>query len=211
MIEKVVQKAEQLKIAAVKLKRPALNITAEHKMLLEVCEMLKPFQEATTTLSGVKYPAASHIVPTVVGIHRALRKLETKSESGLKVKDCLLSEISTRLSSLENDLDCQISTFLDPRFTIRIFDNEQKEAVTKGFSVLCGPAESDPVPPKRACTSESIYELSDSSPEDDDNMEGSALHSELKMYAAKKREPLDTCPLAYWKNCKDALPLLAQL
>ncbi|MGH0153461.1 UNVERIFIED_CONTAM: hypothetical protein FKN15_025494 [Acipenser sinensis] len=58
---------------------------------------------------------------TVVEIHRAL---ETKSESGLMVKDCLLSQISIKLSSLENDLDCQISTFLDPRF----FNNEQKKA-----------------------------------------------------------------------------------
>ncbi|MGH0167377.1 UNVERIFIED_CONTAM: hypothetical protein FKN15_052507 [Acipenser sinensis] len=42
-------------------------------------------------------------------------------------------------------------------------------------------------------------------------MEGSALHNELKVYAAKRREPLDSYPLAYWKHFKDSLPLLAQL
>ncbi|MGH0128646.1 UNVERIFIED_CONTAM: hypothetical protein FKN15_035724 [Acipenser sinensis] len=90
VIEKVIQQAEHLEIAALKLKRPARNIAAEDKMLLkEVSEMLKPFQEATTILSEAKYPPASLIVPTVVRIHRALGKTEVKSEPGSKMNDCL--------------------------------------------------------------------------------------------------------------------------
>ncbi|MGH0131814.1 UNVERIFIED_CONTAM: hypothetical protein FKN15_055941 [Acipenser sinensis] len=91
MFEKVIHQAEHLEIAALKLKRPALNIAAEDKMLLEeVSEMLKPFQEATTTLSGAKYPTASLIVLSMVGIRRALGKIEVKSEPGSKMNDYLL-------------------------------------------------------------------------------------------------------------------------
>ncbi|MGH0137171.1 UNVERIFIED_CONTAM: hypothetical protein FKN15_007228 [Acipenser sinensis] len=117
MIEKVIQQAEQLEIAALKLKRPALNTAAEDKVLLEeLSEMLKPFLEATTTLSGAKYPTASLIVPTVIVICRARGKIEVKCEPGSKMNDYLLSQISTRLSSFENDLHFQMSTFLDLRF-----------------------------------------------------------------------------------------------
>ncbi|RXM28789.1 Phosphatidylinositol 4-kinase alpha [Acipenser ruthenus] len=50
----------------------------------------------------------------VVGIRRALGKTEVKSEPGSKMNDYLLSQISTRLSSYENDLNFQMSAFLDP-------------------------------------------------------------------------------------------------
>lgn len=136
MYERVCELQEPLEATLGLLHNPVPALTSEEwDVLKEVCQILKPFDLATTELSAEKNISISKVIPMVAGITRAVTapKVELKTASGKKLTKALLTELNTRFENVEKKTEYAFATFLDPRFRQKGFmDSEETlEAVEK--------------------------------------------------------------------------------
>lgn len=136
MYERVCELQEPLEATLGLLHNPVPALTSEEwEVLKEVCQILKPFDLATTELSAEKNISISKVIPLVSGITRAVTapKVELKTASGKKLAKALLTELNTRFENIEKKTEYMVSTFLDPRFREKGFTDSEKtlEAVEK--------------------------------------------------------------------------------
>src|SRR5678815_3664744 len=122
MIDEAVSQAEQLEIAALKLKLPSLAIKANEKIILEnLQDILRPFKEASQILCGSKYPTSSIIVPTVYAISSQLSAIEDLHEETEKAKEEIQNEVNQRLIPYVQNPICLMSTYLDQNLRKKYF------------------------------------------------------------------------------------------
>lgn len=97
----------------------------EWNIISELCQILKPFEEVTKTISGEKYCTASLVIPLTSGLLNVCKALQKKNFSftGLKVVSNLQKGLHMRLGNVENSNTLLICTFLDPRFKGLAFSN----------------------------------------------------------------------------------------
>lgn len=96
----------------------------EWKIINELCQILKPFETVTKTISGEKYCSASLIIPLSNGLKNICTTLPKKnfSPSVMEVISKLQNGFNMRLGNVESTT-LSICTFLDPRFKGIAFSN----------------------------------------------------------------------------------------
>ena len=94
-------------------RRDMLLDTRDVEALKEVIRILKPFEEATTEMSGEVHVSVSKIIP----LTRNLQHIVAGSPSRtLQLADSLLTSLRRRFLGVENLHVCAAATLLDPRF-----------------------------------------------------------------------------------------------
>ncbi|KAL0808545.1 hypothetical protein ABMA28_012990 [Loxostege sticticalis] len=109
----------------------------EWRICRELCIILQPFDQLTETMSAEKYVSGSQILILTRGLISALNKMLQISEDDLeenfvdglhdstkKLISCLRSETEKRFPNLEASKTIGIATFLDPRFKLNVFKNQ---------------------------------------------------------------------------------------
>lgn len=96
----------------------------EWTLIKELCEILRPFEEVTKSISGEKYCTASLVIPLTNGLKNVCTILHKKnlSPSAIEVST-LLKGLNTRLNNIENSSTLLMCMFLDPRFKEITFSN----------------------------------------------------------------------------------------
>ena len=90
----------------------------ERKLLKELCEILKPFEDATHLIQQQKNVTASFPLPVTVELKKKLHCLDSTYSN--KMVDILLESISERLCKYEKHESLILATALDPRFTSKL-------------------------------------------------------------------------------------------
>lgn len=92
----------------------------EWEICNERCMFLKPFEAATTEMSGENYVTASKVIVMVKGIKSVTEKTMVRcnkaKEFGQKLIDCMHK--SSRFLNIENSKTNASSSLLDPRFKL---------------------------------------------------------------------------------------------
>ncbi|XP_023224555.1 zinc finger BED domain-containing protein 4-like [Centruroides sculpturatus] len=91
----------------------------------QVLKILKPFEEVTVQLCREQYVMASQIIIFTNGLISVCTELmEQNFDRTVKnVLNSLLHDLSTRFSSLENNKNIALCSFLDPRFKLLAFSD----------------------------------------------------------------------------------------
>ncbi|CAH1997729.1 unnamed protein product [Acanthoscelides obtectus] len=134
MLKRFVDLKDDLKstIAVLDKDLPVLR-QEEWEICDQLCRILKPFEGATKTISGEKYATASLVIPLVNGLKSVCLKLTKKDfhPDVIQVVLKLNSGLFDRFESVERSNTLTACTFLDPRFKMLVFDNEQLSSNVK--------------------------------------------------------------------------------
>ena len=207
-----------------------LEIKNEHWMLIEkLCEVLKPFDVATSQLSGEKYPTLGSVYPLIHGI--ITNHLIAKEEDSPEVfffKETVRKNLTERfMVGNEHQSDDIIATALHPRYKhLKFLGKQSRMMIQTRIEDLCeeiarkttGKPETEmpelPVaPPKIKKESEEhceaamkylmgdIYEVSDDEEE--------SIETEVSRYMVEPRRLEE--PLSWWKANASRFPHLQKL
>ncbi|XP_008178492.1 zinc finger BED domain-containing protein 4-like [Acyrthosiphon pisum] len=88
---------------------------SEWEIISDCVNILKPFENITSELSGENYPTLSLVIPLIRGLQYMLKNLITETTIGNEFKNKLIDVVVRRLDHLEKDKIVAKSTFLDPR------------------------------------------------------------------------------------------------
>lgn len=194
---------------------PEMPTAVEISDLRDLASLLKPFEFATTDISGEKYITVSKIIPMINCLISQLGKFNATSTSMKAVKQTLETEMAKRFGKAEQNYRLAISTLLDPRFKNIHFQNAS----------ACGSAISKL---KAVCKEESSQSSvsGDSSEEEKTNpafdfwqthkelAQGKnkkgkqADSSEITLYLSNPVTPLKSHPLEAWEDMKNVFPAL---
>ncbi|XP_045466082.1 E3 SUMO-protein ligase ZBED1-like [Harmonia axyridis] len=134
MLERFIFLEEAVKstVAIIEKELPVLTAT-EWNIIKELCLILKPFEEATKSLSGENYCTSSLVIPICNGLKNILEELLRKklSETVTNVVQRLRGSFQERLGNVENNNTLAVSTFLDPKFKQFAFSNPSMAENTK--------------------------------------------------------------------------------
>ncbi|XP_074037291.1 E3 SUMO-protein ligase ZBED1-like [Leptinotarsa decemlineata] len=99
----------------------------EWEFLKEIVEILRPMENVTNIMSGESYLTASSVIVLSDGLINIYEEMNKNKFTYLseKVITCILEGLRNRLGSIENNNLLTMSTFLDPRFKILGFSNDQ--------------------------------------------------------------------------------------
>ena len=126
------ENALQLSLSLVSEEIPVLSME-EWDMCRQLCQVLKPFDNATSTISNERYPSASLVIIIVNGLRKVCDKL-LERDFLPAVKDVtriLRDALQALLADAEKSYSLAICTFLDPRFKMLAFENQQEAENTK--------------------------------------------------------------------------------
>ncbi|CAH1979160.1 unnamed protein product [Acanthoscelides obtectus] len=129
MIQRLVKIQEAIRSTVANLNAPKINMLSETewKICEEICILLKPFEEATLEVSGENYLTGS----VIIGIARGLNSVTKKAinlnycENSTNFADQLVAGLEQRFPDLEKSRTIGVCTFLDPRFKLYIFENQE--------------------------------------------------------------------------------------
>ncbi|KAJ8968788.1 hypothetical protein NQ314_002096 [Rhamnusium bicolor] len=127
MLQRFIELEEAIKSTVAILEKELPILTAgEWKTIKELCKILRPFEDATKTISGEKYCTASLVIPICNGIRKTLLNLSKNQFSELikNILEILRSTFEERLGNVENSNTLSISTFLCPKFKQMGFSND---------------------------------------------------------------------------------------
>jgi hypothetical protein len=111
-----------------------LILTNEEILVIdEVCQLLKPIENATKLLSGDNYPTTTLIIPTIKHIILQIEKIKISSTISQKFKESLLKSLNDRFKKIFNKELLIISSFLNPIFKSLKFlqENEKNNILLK--------------------------------------------------------------------------------
>ncbi|XP_045202879.2 zinc finger BED domain-containing protein 4-like [Mercenaria mercenaria] len=100
---------------------PVKLTSFERKLLNELCEVLKPFEFATTIVQKEKSVSASLAIPTTLQLKHNLKELKNTAKlehQTVKFIDILEESIDSRLIRYEQEDEYVLATMLDPRFKL---------------------------------------------------------------------------------------------
>ncbi|XP_051862139.1 zinc finger BED domain-containing protein 4-like [Drosophila albomicans] len=104
---------------------PSPLCAEEVSTLMDLKELLEPFDSATNLASANNMVTISHIIPATQDIYRRLANMNTslRTKEGQNICLRLISEVSHRLFPYEGHTAARIATLLDPRFKKEGFRN----------------------------------------------------------------------------------------
>lgn len=185
----------------------------EWSTLIEMREVLKPFQQASEAIEGEKYPTLSLTNGLFRGIMRALERLmNLRLPVDRVARDLMLTlhrELTRRSAQTMTDLK-KMAEILDPR-TKRHANTLHWEKLPKFVRTYVDPAPNNSEKPAvPELNGDIYYDL-------EIITEQTNLEKEIASYRAEPELPLFTAsggysdPMAYWKERKDQLPELSQI
>ena len=103
----------------------------EIKLLHDLCEILKPFEEATNLSQGQNVVTASEVIICIHALHEQLRKLTINYDCRLHTS--LQNAVDERLSKFEYMEIFQLATALDPRYKLDWCTDEEVEKIKRAL------------------------------------------------------------------------------
>lgn len=101
------------------------NLSGHDWKVLEDCQnLLGPFEQLTSVLSGEAYRTLSSIIPLIRGLQVVLNRITPETEEGIHLKESLSKVVHSRLDVYEKKKTAGKSTFLDPRYKKKAFGSE---------------------------------------------------------------------------------------
>ena len=90
----------------------------EWKILRELFNILKPYEDVTKVISGEKYCTSSLVIPLCNGLKNVLSRLLRNpfSDAAMNVLKALQEGLEKRLGNVQKSNTLTLATFLDPRF-----------------------------------------------------------------------------------------------
>ncbi|KAG8228804.1 hypothetical protein J437_LFUL008725 [Ladona fulva] len=114
MIEKLLELEDAVKSTLAIIDRDLPKITSEEWTILkELCQILKPYESITKTISGEKYCTAALVIPMCQGLKNVHQKLSAQHFS-----DAVKHSLTRLFNGFENRLGN-----VDPRFKSMVFGN----------------------------------------------------------------------------------------
>lgn len=118
---------EQLMTRMLKLRKPITvellecdgvdNLTAaEWRLMTAAVEVLDPLAQATTELSGDKYPTLSQVIPLLECTGIVLARHAAQSDESSAIASSLARSIKARFPGVKTSEDTALAMLLDPRF-----------------------------------------------------------------------------------------------
>ena len=115
------------KIASILLKcpnGPEMLSASELLTVKEFVDLLKPFKDATTIVSGETYVTGSQAIPVVKNLKIALDSRNVNTDVGRHMKKLLSEEFANRFERIEQSSIRAMATILDPRFKRLYFSDK---------------------------------------------------------------------------------------
>jgi hypothetical protein len=197
------------------LESPVKLTAYERTTLQEMCDMLKPFEDATMFAQKENAVSASLVVPCVKGLKHKMKKLNVKYNCSLM--SGLRAAVDNRLTQFEQSDVYVMATVLDPRFKLRWCSTETEKQAIKAsllhhFQAL--PPGTD-TPPSDAAPPNKRQKVDDDLLDFMDELESTPIHpsssTEVDEYLSQPCTDRHSDPLAYWKSQQCNCPGLAQL
>jgi hypothetical protein len=144
MLQRFLQLQEAVRSTIEVIEKDLPVITSqEWNILAELRSILKPFQNATVTISGESYCTASMVIPIRNGLVNVYSNLLKNSYSMpiRQILPILFNGLKERLANIERSNTLIVSTFLDARFKTLAFSNvtaseNRKKIVTEAVSEI---------------------------------------------------------------------------
>ncbi|XP_049877872.1 zinc finger BED domain-containing protein 4-like [Pectinophora gossypiella] len=150
MLERFVELEDAIKATMALMDERWESLTPdEWRICRELCTVLKPFHQLTETMSGERYVSGSQILILTRGLMSALNQMlqitedplvedfvDTLHEVTKRTISSLRAETGRRFANLECSKTIGITTMLDPRFKLHVFQSqiyaaEAKKSVTE--------------------------------------------------------------------------------
>lgn len=198
---------------------PEMPSASEVETLRNLETLLKPFEFATTEISGEKYVTMSKIIPMVHCLKNRLENYESNDANILAVRDCLLSAVEKRFGKAEQNSRIAISTILDPRFKTLHFKNPTAcaKAIAK-LKAMCAGEQSSEESEEDAPTVEAgePFDFWQTHKElvhgkRKRKQSSGADSSEVTLYLSNPVSPLKSNPLEQWEEMMTIFPGLYKL
>ena len=117
MIERFTTLYRFVSLVAVNCDNTAINIIkCELSCLKEVIDLLRPFDEATSDISGENYVTASKVLPLIKILNENLEQVTVVCEESVRLKAILKTNLKKRFDNFEQKQVLAIASTLDPRF-----------------------------------------------------------------------------------------------
>lgn len=92
--------------------------------MLEIEQILEPFEDATDILQGQKYASICLVIPTYIGLKTNLEKAKETTRYCQNLIEILTNSLEKRLGHVVKDSLYCIATFLDPQFKLKWCSSE---------------------------------------------------------------------------------------
>lgn len=221
MIERILEVKEPLAAAIASLPRAPTALTADEWQTIADCiPILKLLEMMTVQLSAEKYPTLSKVIPLVRGVQIALQKKPTETPAGKLLKELLYEGLHLRLGNIEKLKVSASATLLDPRFKTMGFGQHSdataaQEEIKKELYTIC--SQQNPVPQfeesAKKASSDTDCELWNFLDTRVSNLKNTTTPTSnavivLRQYLEAPYEDRRSCPVAYWRRQKSAMPQL---
>ncbi|XP_050676592.1 zinc finger BED domain-containing protein 6-like [Leptidea sinapis] len=111
------------------------TITSEDWILYaQLCQILRPFEEITSSMSGDKYLTGSSVIVVTRCLIEACQKLLERTDLLPEATDTILllkTGLKERFKSIEQSGTFSLATFMDPRFKMQGFSDQNEATKTK--------------------------------------------------------------------------------
>ena len=106
---------------------------SEWKVIDQLVEMLTPFNLATETMSGEKYPTISMIIPLLHKLLNVTLKIHVDDDTCTKeIKEAISNDLCSRYQSTTIQKLLKVATYLDPRCkSLPFLSNTEKNFVVE--------------------------------------------------------------------------------
>lgn len=215
MLREVLKQVEFLRMASSQLHYEELFVTeAEKSLLLDLVELLEPFEEAVGALGSRAFPVASMIIPVIGGIKARLKEmlndaLEKKKPDFFSVCTWVMDKMAAASATYEKNLQLQVATFLDPRFKGFCLDEDEENLVVKQITDEMDAllhADFAAVNPATEQNPRSIFgclfkSSSDKAPAaEPDSLDYQEVRAIVCTYAKLQRLPMEADVFNYWND-----------
>ncbi|XP_037819087.1 E3 SUMO-protein ligase ZBED1-like, partial [Lucilia sericata] len=219
MLERFVKNQEPLEAAVAILHNPTILPSLEEWCIIKrIIIILQPFNEITIEMSGETYTTISKVLIMIQRLQSFL--IKTKSgESNEKCKifiEKLSANINRRFHMCETNEIYSVSSFLDPRFKLKSFTDENALNICKSkINILL-----EEMDTHEEIELDNLLEevLSEKSIWDDFDKESNANKNNIKKACAELEKYINEptlerkkCPLEWWKINENKYPFLAKL
>lgn len=130
MLQRLLEVHDPLTVALSRTSRAPAALTADEILIIkEAVSLLKPFEEATTKLSGDTYVSVSLIIPVIVDLQIKLSDVQVHTSATKELQTILTNGVVNRLHSYEERTYCRLATLLDPRLKKEAFRSPENARV----------------------------------------------------------------------------------
>lgn len=224
MVERFVQLENAVKTSMALINSQLPNLSAiEWQILKDLSKILKPWENATTALSGEVYQTASIVISLVDGLNSVNNKIKSMDlqPDVTSVANNFSCGIQKRLSGLKSSRTLCLSTFCDPRFkNITFADNQVKQWVIEEVAqeISADTSTSEEASTEPSSTTEVADEFSLWDAFDKIAAEYAPIGTPTSRAIVEVQRYLESgvisrhdCPLKWWMNNKYKYPHLGRV